>query len=36
MQSLNLSDAAAFLHMNAEVLRRKAKDGIVPARRAGR
>ena len=36
MQSFDLKEASVFLHMNAEVLRRKAKDGTVPARRAGR
>ena len=36
METLLLQEAAAFLHMNAEVLRRKAKLGEIPGRRAGR
>ncbi len=36
METLLLQDAAAFLHMNPEVLRRKAKNGEIPGRKAGR
>ncbi len=36
MQSLDLIEAAAFLKMNAEVLRRHAKAGKVPSRKTGK
>lgn len=36
METLLLQEAAAFLHMNAEVLRRKAKQGEIPGRKTGR
>jgi hypothetical protein len=36
MQSLDLSEAAEFLKMNAEVLRRQAKAGKVPSRKTGK
>ncbi|MGZ5055277.1 MAG: helix-turn-helix domain-containing protein [Methylobacter sp.] len=36
METLLLQDAAIFLHMNPEVLRRKAKLGEIPGRKAGR
>lgn len=36
METLLLHEAAEFLHMNAEVLRRKAKNGEIPGRKAGR
>lgn len=36
MVSFDLIEAAAFLKMNAEVLRRKAKRGDVPASRVGK
>ena len=36
MQSLNLDKAAKFLQMNPEVLRRKAKLGTIPGRKAGK
>jgi hypothetical protein len=36
MQSLDLIEAATFLKMNAEVLRRKAKAGDIPSRKIGK
>jgi hypothetical protein len=36
IEVLDLYEAAEFLKMNAEVLRRKAKDGAVPGRKAGK
>jgi hypothetical protein len=36
MQTLDLFSAAQFLKMNAEVLRRQAKAGIVPGRKTGK
>ena len=36
MHTLLLNEAADFLHMNPEVLRRKAKLGEIPGRKAGR
>jgi len=36
MQPLNLIEAAEFLDMNAEVLRRQAKAGKVPGRKTGK
>lgn len=36
MQTLDLNQAAAFLLMSAEGLRRKAKAGQIPGRKAGR
>ena len=36
MQILDLTEAANFLLMNAEVLRRKAYQGHVPGRKAGK
>ncbi|MBS3953672.1 MAG: helix-turn-helix domain-containing protein [Methylomicrobium sp.] len=36
MQTLNVYEAAEFLRMNPEVLRRKARSGLVPGRRTGR
>lgn len=36
MQTLDLEEAAEFLKMNAEVLRRKAKAGKAPGRKAGK
>jgi hypothetical protein len=36
MEALDLDEAAEFLKMNAEVLRRKAKNGNVPGRKAGK
>ncbi len=36
MQALDLNEAAEFLKMNAEVLRRKAKSGIVPGKKTGK
>jgi len=36
MQTLDLPEAALFLKMNPEVLRRKAKLKIIPGNRAGR
>ncbi|OAI18267.1 MULTISPECIES: helix-turn-helix domain-containing protein [Methylomonas] len=36
METLLLQEAASFLHMNPEVLRRKAKLGEIPGRKAGR
>ena len=36
MKILDLNEAAEFLLMNAEVLRRKANDGEIPGRKAGK
>jgi excisionase family DNA binding protein len=36
MQSLTVEEAANFLKMNAEVLRRKAKAGDIPAKKVGK
>jgi hypothetical protein len=36
MQTLDLVNAAIFLKMNPEVLRRKAKAGGVPSRKTGK
>jgi len=36
MQTIDLNDAAIFLKMNAEVLRRQAKAGIIPGRKTGK
>lgn len=36
MQSLDLIEAAQFLKMNAEVLRRKAKAGDIPGKKPGK
>ena len=36
MQTFGLQEAADFLLMNKEVLRRKANTGIVPARKVGK
>jgi helix-turn-helix protein len=36
METLLLQEASDFLHMNPEVLRRKAKRGEIPGRKAGR
>lgn len=36
MNTLDLIEAASFLKMNPEVLRRKAKTGHVPGRKAGK
>jgi hypothetical protein len=36
VQSLYLTEAAEFLKMNPEVLRRKAKSGEIPGRKAGK
>jgi hypothetical protein len=36
MQVLDLDEAADFLKMNPEVLRRKAKLGLIPGRKAGK
>jgi hypothetical protein len=36
MKSLDLEQAAQFLKMSAEVLRKKAKAGDVPARKTGK
>ena len=36
METLGLDDAASFLKMNAEVLRRKANAGEIPGRKTGR
>ena len=36
MNTLNLNEAASFLKMNPEVLRRKAKAGQVPGRKVGK
>lgn len=36
METLLLIEAAKFLHMNPEVLRRKAKQGKIPGRKAGK
>ena len=36
MKTLDLNEAADFLKMNPEVLRRKARAGQVPGRKAGK
>ncbi len=36
METLDLKEAATFLKMNPEVLRRKAKSQEVPSRKAGK
>lgn len=36
MKTLNLHEAAAFLRMNAESLRQKAQDGLIPGAKPGR
>lgn len=36
METLDLDEAAEFLKMNAEVLRRKAKNSQIPGRKAGK
>ncbi len=36
METLNLIDAANFLQMNSEVLRRQAKLGKIPGRKTGK
>ncbi len=36
METLNLFDAANFLKMNSEVLRRQAKLGKIPGRKPGK
>ena len=36
MNTLNLIEAASFLRMNPQVLRRKASDGIIPGRKTGK
>ena len=36
MNTLDLNEAASFLKMNPEVLRRKAKLGKVPGKKAGK
>lgn len=36
MKSISLEEAAIFLDMNAEVLRRKAKSGIIPGNKPGK
>ena len=36
MNTLKLNEAASFLKMNSEVLRRKAKAGQIPGRKAGK
>lgn len=36
MQTLDLIEAAEYLKMNAEVLRRKTKNGEIPGRKAGK
>ena len=36
METLDLQEAASFLKMNPEVLRRKAKSQEVPSRKAGK
>ena len=36
METLDLNEAATFLKMNPEVLRRKAKSQEVPSRKAGK
>ena len=36
MNTLDLNEAASFLKMNPEVLRRKARAGQVPGRKAGK
>ncbi|HKC17430.1 MAG TPA: helix-turn-helix domain-containing protein [Steroidobacteraceae bacterium] len=36
MKALNLEEAAAFLHINAEELRARAKRGAIPGAKIGR
>ena len=36
MNTLDLNEAVSFLKMNPEVLRRKARAGQVPGRKAGK
>ncbi|MGZ4998142.1 MAG: helix-turn-helix domain-containing protein [Methylobacter sp.] len=36
METLNLTDAASFLKMSSEVLRRQAKLGKIPGRKPGK
>jgi hypothetical protein len=36
MTTLDLNEAASFLKMNPEVLRRKARNGQVPGKKAGK
>lgn len=36
MKTLNLQEAAAFLHMNPEELRARTKRGLIPGGKAGR
>jgi len=36
MNVLNADEAANFLRMNKDVLRRKANQGLIPGRKAGR
>jgi hypothetical protein len=36
MKTLNLSEAAAFLHMHPEELRTRAKRGVIPGAKIGR
>ena len=36
MNTLNLKQAAAFLHMHAEEVRARAKRGLIPGAKAGR
>jgi Helix-turn-helix domain len=36
MKTLNLSEAAAFLHMHPEEVRMRAKRGIIPGAKIGR
>jgi excisionase family DNA binding protein len=36
MKTLNLEEAAAFLHMNPETLRERAKAGVIPAAKPGK
>lgn len=36
MRTLNLSEAAAFLKMHPEEVRRRAKMGVIPGAKAGR
>ena len=36
MNTLKLNEAASFLKMNPEVLRRKARAGQIPGRKAGK
>jgi hypothetical protein len=36
MKTLNLREAAAFLHMHPEEVRMRAKHGIIPGAKVGR